>query len=88
MVEPQLSDEQLAVVEVGGVLIAVIEWKLWVRVRRAGLGPVVLSAGEAGGLDGINALLSEHGLGQAEPPPGMGGSDEQAQHQGSEGSPA
>jgi hypothetical protein len=85
---PQLSDEQLAVVEVGGVLIAVIAWKVWVKVRRTGLGPVVLSAGEAGGIDGINAVLAEHELGQAEPPPGMGGNGEQAQHQGSEGSPA
>jgi hypothetical protein len=85
---PAPSEEQLAVVEVGGELIAVIWWKTWTRIRRAGLGPAVLAAGEADGLDGINALLAEHKLGQAKPPPGMGGSDEQAQHQSGEIGPA
>jgi hypothetical protein len=70
---PAPSEEQLAAVEVGGVLIAVIWWKTWSRIRIAGLGPAVLAAGEAGGLDGINALLEEHGLGQAKPPSGERG---------------
>jgi hypothetical protein len=69
---PGLSDEQLAAVEVGGVLIAVIWWRTWSRIRQAGLGPAVLAAGEADGLDGINALLAEHKLGFAQPPPGAG----------------
>jgi hypothetical protein len=68
---PQMTDEQLAAVEVGGVLIAVLSWKVWLKVRNAGLGPALLSAGEARGLDGINAVLTEHGLGQAEEPPAM-----------------
>jgi hypothetical protein len=75
-VAPQLADEQLAVVEVGGVLIAVIEWRIWVRVRHAGLGPAVMAAGESNGIDGINALLSEHGFGQAEPPPAVRGASD------------
>ena len=60
---PVLGDEQLAAVEVGGVLIALMTWQVWTRVRRMGLGSAVLAAGEAGGLDGINALLAERGFG-------------------------
>ncbi len=60
---PVLSEEQLAAVEVGGELIAVMTWQVWTRVRRAGLGSAVLAAGEAGGLEGINALLARHGFG-------------------------
>jgi hypothetical protein len=72
-VAPALSEEQLAAVEVGGELIALIWWKTWSRIRQLGLGPAVLNAAEASGLAGINALLKEHELGQAKPPPATGG---------------
>jgi hypothetical protein len=70
---PAATDEQLAAVEVGGELIALIWWKTWSRIRQRGLGPAVLNAAEASGLAGINALLAEHELGQAKPPPATGG---------------
>jgi hypothetical protein len=72
-VAPAATDEQLAAVEVGGELIALIWWKTWSRIRQLGLGPAVLNAAEASGLAGINALLAEHELGQAKPPPATGG---------------
>jgi hypothetical protein len=65
----ELTDEQLALAEVGGVLIAVIRWRVWVRIRQAGMGPAVLAAGRDGGLPAINELLAQHGLGWAEQPP-------------------
>jgi hypothetical protein len=70
---PAPSEGQLAAVEVGGELIALIWWKTWSRIRVTGLGPAVLAAGEADGLDGINAVLREHGLGLAQPPPAREG---------------
>jgi hypothetical protein len=70
---PAPTEEQLAAVEVGGELIALIWWKTWSRIRQLGLGPAVLNAAEASGLAGINALLAEHELGQAKPPPATGG---------------
>jgi hypothetical protein len=66
--EPVLSDEQLAAVEVGGELIAVIKWHVWRRVREARLGADLLAAGERDGLAGINELLAGAGLGSADPP--------------------
>ena len=65
---PVLSDEQLAAVEVGGELIALLPWRVWAGARGAGLAHAVLEAGEAGGLDAINVLLGRAGLGQAAPP--------------------
>lgn len=66
---PALTEEQMAAVEVGGTLIALIPWKTWLQVRRLGLGAAVMAAGKACGLDGINALLAEHNLELAVPPP-------------------
>lgn len=85
---PMLSDEQLAAVEVGGEVIAVIWWKTWSRIRMAGLGPAVLAAGEADGLDGINALLAEHKIGYALPPGAGGGKDERPEQAVGESSKA
>lgn len=79
-VAPQAGEEQMAAMEVGGVLIAVMTWQVWTRVRRLGLGPAVLKAGEADGLEGINALLASHGFGyeRALPPLVRGEQHEQA----------
>ena len=70
VVAPKRTDEQLAAVEVGGELVAVIAWRVWVRVRQASAGPEVLTAAERGGLPAINEVLSERGLGWADPPLG------------------
>ena len=61
-----LIDKQLALVEIGGELIAVLAGRVWARVRQAHAADV-LAAGEAGGLDAINCLLAERGLGWADP---------------------
>jgi hypothetical protein len=66
---PALSDEQMALVEVGGELIAVLSWRVWVRVRQARAVPDLLAAGERGGLAAMNELLGAWGLGWADPPP-------------------
>lgn len=73
--EPSLTDEQLALVEVGGQLVALLPWRVWVRVRQAHAVPDLLAAGERGGLAAINELLAARGLGWADPPPPEKGND-------------
>jgi hypothetical protein len=52
------TDEELAIDEVDGELVAMIPIGVWSCVRLAGLEHAVLVAAENGGLDAISALLS------------------------------
>ncbi len=68
-VEPERTDEELAVEDVHGDLVAVIPISVWSPIRLAGLDHAVLVAAEFGGLDAINVLIGPAGCGQAHPPP-------------------
>ena len=63
--EPERSDEQLAAQDIGGNLLAVIEFPAWSRIRTSGLEHAVLVAAEAGGLAAVNTLLRQAGCGHA-----------------------
>jgi hypothetical protein len=62
--EPEGSDEELAAADIGGNLI-VIQCPVWSRARTAGLEHAVLVAAEDGGLEAVNALISEAISGEA-----------------------
>ena len=64
--QPALTDEQLAAIEVGGQLLAVIPQWAWRRVRLRRKAAELLAAAEAGGLPGLNAWLTSAGLPPAE----------------------
>ena len=63
--EPERSDEELAAADIGGNLIVVIQCPVWSRARTAGLEHAVLVAAEDGGLEAVNALISEAISGEA-----------------------
>jgi len=63
--QPERTDEELAAEEVNGDLVAVIPLPAWSRIRLAGLDHAILAAAEGGGLDVINALMSQAGCGRA-----------------------
>jgi hypothetical protein len=63
--EPERSDEELAAADIGGNLIVVIQCPVWSRARTAGLEHAVLVAADDGGLEAVNALISEALSGEA-----------------------
>jgi hypothetical protein len=63
--EPERSDEELAAADIGGNLLVVIQCPVWSRARTAGLEHAVLVAAEDGGLEAVNALISEAISGEA-----------------------
>jgi hypothetical protein len=66
--EPEKTDEELALDDVGGDLIGRCPPHVYARVRAAGLQLLVTYAAESGGLSAVNALLAAHGCGWALPP--------------------
>jgi hypothetical protein len=67
--EPERTDEELAAEDVGGNLLAVIQFPVWSRIRTVGLEHAVLVAAEDGDLAAVNARISQAGCGQALSPP-------------------
>jgi Replication protein len=67
--EPERTDEELAAEDVGGDLLAVIQFPVWSRIRTVGLEHAVLVAAEVGGVGAVNARISQAGCGQALSPP-------------------
>ena len=63
--EPERGDEELAAADIGGNLIVVIQCPVWPRAPTAGLEHAVLVAAEDGGLEAVNALISEAISGEA-----------------------
>jgi hypothetical protein len=57
--EPERTDEDLAAENVGGQLLAAIQFPVWARIRTAGLEHALLVAAENSGLAAINALISQ-----------------------------
>ena len=56
------TDEELAADEVGGELLAAIQFPAWSHVRSAGMDHALLAAAELGGLAAINILLRQANL--------------------------
>jgi len=67
--EPERTDEELAAEDVGGNLLAVIQFPVWSCIRIAGLKQAVLLAAEDGGVAAVSARISQAGCGQALSPP-------------------
>ncbi len=67
--EPERTDEELADENVGGKVLAVIQFPIWSRIRSAGLEHAMLVAAEDGGLAAVNSLIRQAGCGQALSPP-------------------
>jgi hypothetical protein len=57
--EPERTDEELAIEDVGGNLLAIIQFPVWSRLRAAGLEHAVLVAAEDGGLAAARAIISQ-----------------------------
>ena len=53
------TDEELAADDVGGELVAVIQFPAWSRARTVGMDHALLAAAERGGLAAINVLLRQ-----------------------------
>ena len=64
-IRAERSDEELAAADIGGNLIVVIQCPVWSRARTAGLEHAVLVAADDGGLEAVNALISEAISGEA-----------------------
>jgi hypothetical protein len=67
--EPERTDEDLAAENVGGNLLAVIQFPVWSRIRSAGFEHALLVAAENVGPIAVNALIGCAGRGQALPLP-------------------
>ena len=63
--EPERRDEELAAADIGGNLIVVIQCSGLISCTTAGLEHAVLVAAEDGGLEAVNALISEAISGEA-----------------------
>jgi hypothetical protein len=69
--ESERTDEELAAEDVGGNLLAVIQFPVWSRIRTVGLEHAVLVAAEDGGMAAVNARISQAGCGHALSPPNL-----------------
>jgi hypothetical protein len=61
--EPERGDEELAVEDVNGNLVAVIPLPAWARIRSDGLEHAVLVAAERGGPVEVDSLTAQTGWG-------------------------
>jgi hypothetical protein len=59
MAEIEHSDEELAAEDVGGDLLAVIDFPAWSRIRTVTLEHALLVAAERGGLRALNVVLCQ-----------------------------
>jgi hypothetical protein len=57
--DPERTDNDLAAEDIGGSLLAVIQFPAWSRIRAEGLEHALLVAAETGGLTAVNALISQ-----------------------------
>jgi hypothetical protein len=67
--EDEVTDQELADEEAGGVDVAEFDGELWAGVCARGLEAPVFEAAAAGGLRAVNRVLAGHGLGLAHAPP-------------------
>jgi hypothetical protein len=57
--DPERPGNDLAAEDIGGSLLAVIQFPAWSRIRAAGLEHALLVAAEKGGLTAVNGLIAQ-----------------------------